>query len=169
MDENQSGVKSQSNSTNGQTTQPPCLANQPVGSSRANLPPQKPAANILGKVMLVEDDPTMVKMYSTKLGLEGFAVEIACDGEEGLKKIKELLPDLVVLDLMIPKMGGMEVLEQLRADPKTKSLPVIVLSNLSQEQDIQRSHQLGVSEFLIKANFTPGQVVEKIKSILNKG
>lgn len=121
-----------------------------------------------GKVLLIEDDLPMVKMYSTKLRKENFEVEVACDGEEGLKRAKEWSPDLVVLDLMIPKIGGMELLEQLRADSKTKNLPVIILSNLSQEQDIERSKQLGVKEFLIKANFTPSQVVEKIKGYLRK-
>lgn len=121
-----------------------------------------------GKVLLIEDDLPMVKMYSTKLRKENFEVEVACDGEEGLKKAKEWSPDLVVLDLMIPKIGGMELLEQLRADSKTKNLPVIILSNLSQEQDIERSKQLEVKEFLIKVNFTPSQVVEKIKGYLRK-
>ena len=121
-----------------------------------------------GKVLLVEDDPPMVKMYSTKLKMEGFEVEIAYDGEEGLKKVEEWKPDLVVLDLMIPKMGGMDVLREIRNDPKIKKVPVLILSNLSQEQDIQLAKQLGVKEFLIKANFTPGQVVEKIKQSLTQ-
>lgn len=120
------------------------------------------------KILLVEDDPPMVKMYATKLKMEGFEVEVAYDGEKGLTLAKDWGPDLVVLDLMIPKIGGMDVLEQLRAEEKTKGLPVIILSNLSQDQDIQRAKELGVLEFLIKANFTPGQVVEKIRGHLKK-
>lgn len=170
MDDNQPQTKTQPDLSEGQAIQlpnpvpsqtPPNLEGQQIAAQ------EKPAGAVKsGRVLLVEDDPTMVKMYSTKLRLEGFEVEVAYDGEEGLKKINEWLPDLVVLDLMIPKVGGMDVLEQLRSWPKTKNLPVVILSNLSQEQDIQRSHQLGVKEFLIKANFTPGQVVEKIKSFI---
>ena len=120
----------------------------------------------LGRVLLIEDDPPMVKMYSTKLQMEGFEVEVAYDGEKGLEKTEEWKPDLVVLDLMIPKMGGMDVLKQIRANPKTKNVPVLILSNLSQEQDVQLAKELKVKEFLVKANFTPGQVVEKIKQSL---
>ena len=121
-----------------------------------------------GRVLLIEDDPPMVKMYSTKLNLEGFEVEVAYDGEEGLKKIVSWGPDLVVLDLMIPKIGGMELLEKLRSETKTKDIPVVILSNLSQEQDIQRAKELKVKDFLVKANYTPGQVVEKIRQALGR-
>lgn len=134
-----------------------------TGSKEAGaIPVVKPA----GKIVLVEDDLPMVKMYSTKLLKENFEVVVAYDGEDGLAKIKEFGPDLVVLDLMVPKIGGMEVLTQLRADSKTKNLPVIILSNLSQDQDIEKAKQLGVKEFLVKANHTPSQVVEKIKTYL---
>ncbi len=117
-----------------------------------------------GKILLVEDDLPMVKMYKTRLELEGFEVEWAGDGAEALVKVKSFKPALVLLDLMIPKIGGMEVLEQLRKDSETTSLAVIILSNLSQENDITRGKQLGVKEFLIKSNYTPTQVVE----IVNK-
>jgi len=131
---------------------------------------EKPASpqKTLGKVLLIEDDLPMVKMYNTKLEKENFETQVAYTGEEGLEKIKEWSPDLVVLDLMIPKIGGMEVLEKLRADPKTKNLPVMVLSNLSQERDITRSRELGVKDYIIKANYTPSQVVEIIKGYLKK-
>lgn len=144
------------------------IQNQPDITALKEKPSAPPTQGPtpVGKILLVEDDLPMVRMYSTKLKKENFEVEVACDGEEGLKKTREWQPDLVVLDLMIPKMGGMGLLEQLRLDPKTKNVPVIILSNLSQEQDIARSRQLGVKEFLIKANFTPSQVVEKIKGYL---
>lgn len=127
-----------------------------------------PSKKLSKRILLIEDDPPMVKMYSTKLKMEGFNVEIAHDGEEGLKKITEWSPELVVLDLMIPKIGGMDLLEQMRTNARTKNLPVIILSNLSQEQDIQKAKRLGVKEFIVKANFTPGQVVNKISTLLRK-
>jgi DNA-binding response OmpR family regulator len=120
----------------------------------------------IGRILLVEDDLPMVKMYSTKLTKEKFEVMIANDGQQALEKVASDSPDLVVLDLMIPKIGGMEVLAQLRSDPKTKNLPVIILSNLSQDADIIKAKELGVKEFLVKANYTPSQVVEKIKEHL---
>jgi DNA-binding response OmpR family regulator len=122
----------------------------------------------IGRILLIEDDAPMVKMYSTKLQKENFEVEVAIDGEQGLQKARDWQPDLIVLDLMIPRLGGMQVLEQLRASPKTKQTPVVILSNLSQEEDIKRSQELGVKEFLIKANFTPSQVVKKIREHLGK-
>lgn len=116
-----------------------------------------------GKILLVEDDLPMVKMYKTRLELEGFEVEWAGDGAEALVKVKSFKPDLVLLDLMIPKIGGMEVLEGLRKDLETRALAVIILSNLSQENDITRAKELGVKEFLIKSNYTPTQVVEIVR------
>lgn len=117
-----------------------------------------------GTILLIEDDLPMVKMYSTKLGAEGFRTEVAYDGEQGLKKIKEGEIDLVLLDLMIPKVGGMDVLEKAKEEEKTKKIPIVILSNLSQERDMQRARQLGVKHFLIKSNYTPSQVVGVVKS-----
>lgn len=128
----------------------------------------KSSSKSLGRVLLVEDDPPMVKMYATKLEKEGFEVAIAYNGEDGLAKVKEWAPDLVLLDLMIPRMGGMDVLATIRSEVKTKNLPVLILSNLSQDQDVVKAKELGVKEFLIKANFTPGQVVAKIKEYIKK-
>jgi two-component system alkaline phosphatase synthesis response regulator PhoP len=142
---------------------PPVAPDGKPPEAVATRPDTAPSA---GKILLVEDDQTMVKMYATKLLKENFQVEVASDGEQALEKVKSQKPGLVVLDLMIPKIGGMEVLAQLRADPKTRSLPVLILSNLSQDADIQKAKQLGVKEFLVKANFTPSQVVEKIKQYI---
>lgn len=130
---------------------------------------QEVAKKVIGTILLIEDDPPMVRMYLTKLKTENFEVEVAYDGEEGLKKIKEQKIDLVLLDLMIPKLGGMELLEKVRADEKLKKIPVVILSNLSQEQDIQRAKELGVKDFLIKSNYTPSQVVAIVKSYFQSG
>lgn len=130
---------------------------------------QEVAKKVIGTILLIEDDPPMVRMYSTKLKTENFEVEVAYDGEEGLKKMKEQKIDLVLLDLMIPKLGGMELLEKVRADGKLKKIPVVILSNLSQEQDIQRAKELGVKDFLIKSNYTPSQVVTIVKSYFQSG
>jgi len=126
-----------------------------------------PVAPNAKTVLLVEDDLTMIKMYSTKLKMEGFAIEQAGDGEEGLNKAKTVKADLIILDLMIPKLGGMELLARLKEEEKTKNIPVIILSNLSQEQDIKKANELGVDHFLIKSNYTPSQVVKVVKSFFS--
>jgi two-component system alkaline phosphatase synthesis response regulator PhoP len=130
---------------------------------------QKTPQKLVGSILLIEDDLPMIKMYSTKLKVEGFEVKVAYDGEEGLKKIKEQKPDLILLDLMIPKLGGMEILEEIKTSEALKKIPVVILSNLSQEQDIKRSKELGVGHFLVKSNYTPSQVVRIVKSYFTGG
>ncbi|OGY45017.1 MAG: hypothetical protein A3A24_03060 [Candidatus Buchananbacteria bacterium RIFCSPLOWO2_01_FULL_46_12] len=117
-------------------------------------------------ILLVEDDEFLAELYATKLNLEGFEVSLASDGEKGLKLIKEKNPDLVLLDIIMPKMDGFEVLKQIKADKKTKSIPVILLTNLSQKDEVKKGLELGAVDYLIKAHFMPSEVVKKIKSAL---
>jgi len=118
------------------------------------------------KILLVEDDPFLIDIYNTKLKETGFSVEIASNGEEVFSKTKERKFDLIVLDIVLPGMDGWEVLEKIKADPKNKSLKVIVLSNLGQKEEVNKGLKLGATKYLIKANYTPTQVVEEIKKIL---
>lgn len=120
----------------------------------------------MAKILIVEDDRTLVKMYQIKLTLENFEVEVAYDGEEGLEKLKSVFPDLVLLDLAMPKMDGFEFLEKMMVDSSLKKIPVVVLSNLGQESDVEKAKKLGARDYLIKVNLTPKQVVEKIKPYL---
>lgn len=124
---------------------------------------KQPEERKAGQILLVEDDLPIAKMYATKLEMEGFKVLVAHNGEEGLVKLQENKFDLVLLDLMIPKLGGMEVLAKLRSDRKFSQVPVIILSNLSQEEDIKKAHELGVKDFLIKSNHTPSEVVKIVQ------
>jgi DNA-binding response OmpR family regulator len=119
------------------------------------------------KVALIEDEPFLASMYKTKLELEGFEVQHASDGEAGLKLVSESKPDLILLDVVMPKMDGFEVLTQLRANVDTGKLPVILLTNLGQRADIEKGLQLGATDYIIKANYTPAQVVAKVKEHLN--
>lgn len=139
------------------------------GSVSASEPKAPQEAKRIGRVLLVEDDLPISKMYATKLEMEGFEAVVATNGEEGLKKLQEETYDLVLLDLMIPKLGGMEVLAKLRAEKKFAEVPVIVLSNLSQEQDIKKAHEMGVKDFLIKSNHTPSEVVRIVKGYFSQG
>jgi DNA-binding response OmpR family regulator len=117
-------------------------------------------------ILIVEDDKFLRDLMNQKLIREGFDTAEAVDGEEGIIKIKEVKPDLVLLDLILPGIDGFEVLTKVKEDPTLSAIPIIVLSNLGQKDDIERGLQLGAKDYLIKAHFTPGEVIEKIKNIL---
>ena len=120
----------------------------------------------MAKILLIEDEVLSVKMYRTYLKTEGHQVMSADNGEKGLKMVSEFQPDLIVLDIMMPKISGLDLLTQLRQDPKGKNIPVIVLSNLAEEEKMKKAISLGAKEFLIKANVTPGDVVARVKQHL---
>ena len=118
------------------------------------------------KILVVEDDKFLRELISQKLLQEGYNVSQAVDGEEGVKKIKEENPDLVLLDLILPGIDGFEVLRRIKGPDGSVSIPVIILSNLGQRDDVEKGMGLGAAGYLIKAHFTPGEIIEKIKSIL---
>ncbi len=118
------------------------------------------------KILIVEDDKFLRELISRKLLGEGYNIVEAVDGEEGIRKVKEEKPDLVLLDLILPGADGFEVLTKTKADSSVSSIPVIILSNLGQKEDVERGLKLGAVDYLIKAHFTPGEIVEKIKIIL---
>src|SRR3990167_8080535 len=110
-------------------------------------------------ILLVEDDEFLAELYATKLNLEGFEVSLAADGEKGLRMIKEKKPDLVLLDIVLPKMDGFEILKKMKAGKNTKDIPVILLTNLSQKDEVKRGLGLGANDYLIKAHFMPSEVI----------
>jgi len=118
------------------------------------------------KILPVEDDPFLLSMYSTKFELENFKVVSASDGEKGLELSKKENPDIILLDILMPKMNGFEVLEKLKDDSLTKNIPIILLTNLNQKNEIEKGLALGANDYLIKAHFMPSEVVSKIKNIL---
>jgi len=117
-------------------------------------------------ILVIEDDKFLRELISRKLTGEGFDVLEAVDGEEGIKKIKEGKPDLVLLDLILPSIDGFEVLTRVRDDPEVSSIPIIILSNLGQREEVEKGLKLGAIDYLIKAHFTPGEIIEKIKNVL---
>jgi len=126
-------------------------------------------------ILLVEDDPFLIDIYTTKLKETGFNVEVATDGYACLSKIKEknekegqgkVWPDLVLLDIVLPQIDGWEVLSALRKDEKLKNIKVIVLSNLGQREEVEKGNSFKVVKYLIKAHFTPSEVVEEIKKVI---
>lgn len=132
-----------------------------------SAPPSQTGTDEPQKVILiVEDDPVLLKMYTEKFTFDGFHVLNAKDGEEALTiALKEKL-DVILLDIMLPKMSGTDFLEKFRENPKGKNVPVIALTNLTEEAEKQRALKLGVKAYLVKAMQTPEDVVEKVKASL---
>jgi len=118
------------------------------------------------RILLVEDDTFILEMYATKLLNFGYEVLTATDGEEALKITKEKLPDFILLDLVLPSMDGFDVLKAIKKDEKTKSIPVVLLTNLGERRDVETGLKLGASDYLIKAHFTPSEVIEKIQNLI---
>ncbi len=120
------------------------------------------------KILIVEDDNFVAEVYSTKLLEMGHEVIIAQNGEEGLNALEENTPDLILLDIIMPVMGGIEMLEELKKNEEWKKIPVILLTNVGEKDSIQKVQTLGVQDYLIKSHFTPAEVIEKIDAVLGK-
>ena len=121
---------------------------------------------IMKRILLVEDDPFLIDIYSTKLKETGFEVETVDNGQEVFKKIRETTPDLILLDIVLPNVDGWEILNEIRGDKEIKNIKVIILSNLSQKMEVEKGMNLGAVKYLIKAHYTPAEVVEEIKKAL---
>ncbi len=117
-------------------------------------------------ILFIEDDEFLRGVINKKLSAEGFNMISAIDGEEGIKKVKEEKLDLVLLDLILPNIDGFTVLEKMKEDAKTSKIPVLILSNLGQKENIEKGIKLGATDYLVKAQFTPEEIVEKVKNIL---
>jgi len=121
------------------------------------------------KILLVEDDSMIVRMYQRKLEKDGFQVALAFNGEEGLAALKKEKPDIVLLDIMMPKMNGIEMLKAVKADPAFKDIPVVILTNLGDRpEDVQKCKELGAEDYWVKANTPIQEITERIKKILAK-
>jgi DNA-binding response OmpR family regulator len=120
------------------------------------------------KVFVVEDDPFLVKAYQMKLSQEGMEVWTATDGKEALKFVAEHEPpNIVLLDLMLPGASGFDILQVIRANETWKKVPVIVLSNLGQSQDVQKAQELGVQDYIVKANTRITEIVDHVRKTMN--
>lgn len=120
----------------------------------------------MSNILIIEDDPLMSRMYQKIFKLEGFEVDFASDGEQGWEKIKKTKPTLVLLDIMMPKMNGLELLDKIKIDPETKSVPVIMLTNLAGTQDAETALSKGAVKYIIKSENEPKDVVKMVKEIL---
>ena len=119
-------------------------------------------------ILLVEDDVFLSNIYQKKFEMEGFKISTADNGEKGLADAKRKKPDIILLDVLLPKLDGFVVLEKLKEDPVTKDIPVILLTNLGQKDDVEKGLESGAADYLIKAHFKPSEVVDKVKKILQQ-
>ena len=117
-------------------------------------------------VLIVEDDVFLTNVYATKFEKSGYDVVLAENGEVGIKRLSEVRPDVILLDILMPKMNGFDFLEALKIKSGNNPIPVVLLTNLSQKDDVKRGLALGATDFLIKAHFMPSEVVAKVDSIL---
>lgn len=115
------------------------------------------------KVLLVEDDQMIRTMYESKLKQAGYSVTSVDNGADGLRLALEEKPDIILLDVILPQVDGFSVLEEIRSNKDMKSLPIIMLTNLSTEEDKEKGKSLGATDYFVKASFTPAQMVEMLK------
>ena len=120
----------------------------------------------MAKILIIEDDPLINKMYSEKLSRDGYQTDIAENGQLGLDKMKQNPPDLLILDIMMPKMGGIEVIDAMKQDTNLEKIPIIVLSNLSESADIEKAKKRGIKEYLVKSDLDPEDVSKAVKKYL---
>ena len=118
------------------------------------------------KILIVEDEEVLSKVLQEKLEKDGDEVALAADGEEAVTRAKSFSPDVIVLDLLLPKRSGFEVLQILKADQVLKAIPVIVVSNLGEDSDIKRALSLGAADYYVKSEHPINEIIEKIKNIL---
>jgi CheY-like chemotaxis protein len=117
-------------------------------------------------LLLVEDDPLMSRMYQKLFTFEGFQVETANDGAEGLNKAKSFKPDLIMMDIMMPNMNGMDALSKMKGDGDTQHIPVIMLTNLAGQQDREEALSKGATKYIVKSEYDPKQVLDIVKGVL---
>jgi len=114
------------------------------------------------KILIIEDEEIMINVLQIILTKEGYEISVARDGEEGIRVMKEVKPDLILLDIIMPKMGGFEVMEEMNKDKELKKIPVIVISNSGQPVELDRAQNLGAKDWLIKTEFDPQEVIDKV-------
>jgi CheY-like chemotaxis protein len=120
------------------------------------------------KILLVEDEKIMINLLEKKLTQEGYDVRVAVNGEEGLKAMREEKPDIVLLDIIMPKLGGFEVMEEMGKDPVLKEIPIVIISNSGQPVELDKAKELGARDWLIKTEFDPQEVVEKVEKQIGR-
>lgn len=120
------------------------------------------------KILLVEDEEILSSLLQKKLTQEGYLVSVAKDGIEGLKKLREDKPDLILLDIVMPRMGGIEMMQKMQENKEFAEIPIIIISNSGQPVEIDLAQKLGAKDWLVKTEFDPQEVIDKVKKQINK-
>ncbi len=115
------------------------------------------------KILLIEDEEILINLLQKKLIQENYEISVAKNGEEGLRLMKEAKPDLILLDIVMPKKGGFEVMEAMQKEDELKKIPIIIISNSGQPVELDRAKELGAKDWLIKTEFDPQEVIDKVK------
>jgi CheY-like chemotaxis protein len=123
----------------------------------------------MAKILVAEDDRFLATAYRAKLTKMGFEVTVATDGEEALAALPQILPDLILLDLVMPRKDGFATLEAIKKQDQFKNIPVIVASNLGQKEDLDKAKALGAADYVIKSDLSMDSLIEKINSVLQSG
>jgi DNA-binding response OmpR family regulator len=118
------------------------------------------------KIAIIEDDPVISQMYRMKFEADGFEVQVADNGADGITLVEKMKPDIILLDLQMPEMGGAEALAKIRHEEWGKTVPVIILTNMGEEEAPKNLHSLGIHSYIVKADLTPRQVVAHVKTAL---
>lgn len=124
--------------------------------------------NMPKKILLIEDEDIMIDLLEKKLIQEGYEVTVARNGEEGLRAMRETKPNVILLDIVMPKMGGFEVMEEMNKDPDLKEIPIIIISNSGQPVELDKAKELGARDWLIKTEFDPQEVIDKVIKQIGK-
>jgi len=120
------------------------------------------------KIAIIEDDPVISQMYCMKFEADGFEVQVADNGRDGINLVEQFKPDLILMDMKMPQMNGDEALVKIRSESWGRDVPVMVLTNLGEEEAPKSLHSLGIHSYIVKADMTPRQVVERVKTALQK-
>ena len=126
------------------------------------------AENAKNSILIVEDDPFLAGLAAEKIQSAGYDVSVASDADAGMKVLEKKIPDLILLDILLPGINGFEFLKNIKKIERFKDIPVVIFSNLDQERDIAEGRRLGADDFLVKVKFTPDEVVRKIAEVLRK-
>lgn len=119
-------------------------------------------------ILIVEDERTLAKIYARLLEHEGYQVTLAFNGVEGIARLREKIPDLVLLDIKMPQMNGFEVMQEMQNDPRLRDVPVVILTVLGQDADREHGLSLGAKDYLVKTDFTLSEILTKVKKYLKK-
>ena len=121
----------------------------------------------LGTILIIEDDASFRRVYQDMLNTAGYTVAAADDGEKGWQMVKSAKPDLILLDLVLPKMHGFEVLKNIRGDSESKDIPVLIMTSLGEQNDIRKGIELGATDYMVKGSFTSREILAKIRAVFN--